>query len=108
MLFNLEFADSIVLNNIEKLKIRGLGEGEPIDAIKSKGNLFKMNGIVNPDLHLFVITENLFDLSAKIGVDIHGIIGGDLLKNFIVKWLWIKWAPKKCIILLAVYKILSA
>ena len=92
MLFNLEFADSLVLNNVEKLKIRGLGEGEPIDAIKSKGNLFKMNGIVNPDLHLFVITENLFDLSAKIGVDIHGIIGGDLLKNFVVK---INYGQKK-------------
>jgi len=85
MLFNLKFADSIVLNNVERLKIRGLGEGNPINAVKSKGNLFHMNGIVNPDMNLFVITDNLFDLSAKMGVDIHGIIGGDLLKNFVVK-----------------------
>ncbi len=92
MLFNLKFADSLVLKNVEKLKIRGLGEGNPINAVKSKGNLFDMNGIVNDDLNLFVITDNLFDLSAKMGVDIHGIIGGDLLKNFVVK---INYAQKK-------------
>ena len=92
MLFNLKFADSVVLNNVEKLKIRGLGEGNPINAIKSKGNLFDMDGIVNPDMNLFVITDNLFDLSAKMGVDIHGIIGGDLLKDFVVK---INYAQKK-------------
>jgi len=92
MLFNLKFADSLVLNNVEKLKIRGLGEGNPINAIKSKGNLFDMDGIVNPDMNLFVITDNLFDLSAKMGVDIHGIIGGDLLKDFVVK---INYAQKK-------------
>lgn len=92
MLFNLKFADSLVLKNVEKLKIRGLGEGNPINAVKSKGNSFNMNGIVNPDMNLFVITDNLFDLSAKMGVDIHGIIGGDLLKDFVVK---INYAQKK-------------
>jgi len=92
MLFNLKFADSLILRNVEKLKIRGLGEGDPINAVKSKGNLFDMNGIVNYDLNLFVITDNLFDLSAKMGVNIHGIIGGDLLKNFVVK---INYAQKK-------------
>ena len=85
MLFNLKFADSLILNNVEKLKIRGLGEGNPINAVKSRGNLFNMDGIINPDMNLFVITDNLFDLSAKMGVDIHGIIGGDLLKDFVVK-----------------------
>jgi hypothetical protein len=92
MLFNLKFADSLVLKNVEKLKIRGLGEGNPINAVKSKGNLFNMNGIVNPNMNLFVITDNLFDLSAKMGIDIHGIIGGDLLKDFVVK---INYAQKK-------------
>lgn len=92
MLFNLKFADSLVLKNVEKLKIRGLGEGNPINAVKSKGNSFTMNGIVNPDMNLFVITDNLFDLSAKMGVDIHGIIGGDLLKDFVVK---ISYSQKK-------------
>lgn len=85
MLFNLVFSDSLILNNVERLKLSGLGEGEPINAIRSKGNLFEMGGIVNPDMPVFVIIDDLFDLSAKLGVDIHGIIGGDLFEDFVVK-----------------------
>lgn len=85
MIFNLKFADSLVLRNVEKIQLSGLGEGSAINAMKSKGNLFKMKGIVNSDMDLFVITDNLFDLSAKMGMDIHGIIGGDLFNDFIVK-----------------------
>jgi hypothetical protein len=85
MLFNLVFSDSLMLNNTEMIQLNGLGEGEPIQAIKSKGNLFEMKGIVNPDMSLFVIVDDLFDLSAKLGVDIHGIIGGDLFEDFVVK-----------------------
>lgn len=85
ILFNLKFNDSVVLNNVERIRLRGLGEGNPIEAMRSAGNIFSMEGIVNPNLSLFVITEDLFDLSSKMGVDIHGIVGGDLFSDFIVK-----------------------
>ncbi len=85
MLFNLKIKDSLQLKNVAKLKLRGLGEGNSINALKSRGNYFKLKGIVNADLALFVITDDLFDLSAKMGMDIHGIIGGDLFSDFVVK-----------------------
>ena len=85
ILFNLKFEDSLQLRNVEKMKLRGLGEGEPINALISSGNYFKFNGIVNPELSLYAITDELFDISAKMGIDIHGIIGGDLFQDFIVK-----------------------
>lgn len=85
MLFNLKLEDSVQLRNTTKIKLRGLGEGNPINAIRSDGNYFKFQGIINQDLSLFVITDDLLDLSAKMGMDIHGIMGGDLFKEFIVK-----------------------
>jgi len=85
ILFNLKFEDSLKLRNVEKIQLRGLGEGEPINALTSEGNYFKFKGIVNPKLSLYAITDDLFDLSAKMGMDIHGIIGGDLFGDFIVK-----------------------
>ena len=85
MLFNLKIKDSLQLRNVAKLQLRGLGEGNSINALKSHGNYFKLKGIVNADLALFVITDDLFDLSAKMGMDIHGIIGGDLFSDFVVK-----------------------
>lgn len=85
ILFNLKFEDSLQLRNVRKIKIRGLGEGEPINALISEGNQFKLDGIVNTQLSLYAITDGLFDLSAKMGKDIHGIIGGDLFRDFVVK-----------------------
>lgn len=85
MLFNLKVVDSVELRNIEMIKLRGLGEGNSINAMKSHGNYFKLKDIINPDMSLYFITDDLFDLSAKMGIDIHGIIGGDLFSNFIVK-----------------------
>ncbi len=85
LLFNLKIKDSLQLRNVDKLQLNGLGEGNPINALKSRGNYFKLKGVVNADLALFVITDDLFDLSAKMGMDIHGIIGGDLFRDFVVK-----------------------
>lgn len=85
VLFNVKISDSLLLKNIENLKLRGLGEGDAINAVSSKGNLFKCQGVINPGLSLFMITDNLFDLSAKMGIDVHGILGGDLFEDFIVK-----------------------
>ncbi|MCA0932266.1 aspartyl protease family protein [Lutimonas saemankumensis] len=92
MLFNLKIEDSIQLKNVNQLKLKGLGEGSTINALSSRGNYFKMKSIVNPSLSVFVITDELFDLSAKMGMDIHGIIGGDLFRDFVIK---INYGSKK-------------
>ncbi|MCF2875041.1 MULTISPECIES: aspartyl protease family protein [unclassified Tenacibaculum] len=85
ILFNLTKNDSIGLNNIEKVFIRGLGDGEPIEALLSKGNNFRVKNISGSNQELYVILKDAFNLSAKMGVTIHGIIGYDLLKDVIVR-----------------------
>ncbi|WP_246175107.1 aspartyl protease family protein [Tenacibaculum aiptasiae] len=85
ILFNLTQNDSIGLNNIEKVFIRGLGDGEPIEALLSKGNRFRVKNLTGTNQELYVILKDAFNLSAKMGVTIHGIIGYDLLKDVIVK-----------------------
>ena len=92
ILFNLKFSDSLQLNHVEKIQLRGLGQGEPINALKSKGNIVQIDGITNKNHWLYLIVDNMFDLSTKMGMDIHGIIGGDLLKDFIIK---INYSTKK-------------
>jgi hypothetical protein len=94
VLFNVLISDSLSLKNVKTVPLRGLGEGNTVSAVSSNGNLFRCNGIVNPGLSLFMITDNLFDLSAKMGIDIHGIIGGDLFQDFVVK---INYASQKLI-----------
>ncbi len=85
ILFNLTKNDSIGLNNVKKVFIRGLGDGEPIEALLSKKNRFRVKNISSQDQDLYVILKDAFNLSAKMGTTIHGIIGYDLLKDVIVR-----------------------
>jgi len=92
ILFNIHKKDSIELHNIEQIKLKGLGSEEPVDAILSTKNTFKIKNIISPNQKLYVIFNDFFDLSSKLGITIHGIIGYTLLKDFVVK---INYSTKK-------------
>ncbi len=85
ILFNLNPQDSIRLKNTQKKKLLGLGREKPVDAILSTGNTFKFNNIYSNNQKLYVIFNDSFDLSSKLGITIHGIIGYKLFKDFVVK-----------------------
>lgn len=92
ILFNLKFKDSLSLNNTEKIELRGLGEGDPIIAIKSRNNVLQIKDAVSTNQMIYLIIDSQLDLSAKMGFDIHGIIGGELFQDFIVR---INYSAKK-------------
>ncbi len=85
ILFSLTKNDSIDLNNIKEIYLQGLGEGEPIRALLSKRNKFEIKTLKSPQEDLYVILRDAFNVSARMGQTIHGIIGYDLLKNVIAK-----------------------
>ncbi len=85
ILFNLSQNDSIGLNNIEKLNLQGLGTGSSVEAIISKNNNLRIKNAVSRNETIYVILNDFFDLSSKMGRTIHGIIGYNLFKDFIVK-----------------------
>lgn len=85
ILFNLTEKDSLVLNNTKTVLIRGLGAGDPIEAILSKRNNIRIQNIFGGNQEVYVILDDTFKLSSKMGTTIHGIIGYDLLKDVVVK-----------------------
>lgn len=85
IIFNLSKNDSVGLLNTEKIMLRGLGGGEPVAAILSKNNKMKVKGLTAYNESIYVILKDFFDLSSKMGTTIHGIIGYNLLRNFVVK-----------------------
>lgn len=85
ILFNISQNDSIGLNDVERVELRGLGDGESVKALLSKNNKISINNIVSTNETIYVVLKDNFDLSAKMGITIHGIIGYNLLRNFIVK-----------------------
>lgn len=85
ILFNVSENDNISLLNTEKVALRGLGNGKSVAALVSKNNIFKIKNIVSKNQIIYVILKDFFDLSSKMGTTIHGIIGYNLLKDFVVK-----------------------
>lgn len=84
IMFNLSVEDSLKLKNTENIKLRGLGEGGYINAIRSTNNLFKIGKIVNGYHMVYLIPGTDFDLSSNLGININGIIGGDLFRDFTI------------------------
>lgn len=84
ILFNLADQDSLQLNNVSEITIKGLGGGEPINALKSKGNYVKLGHIKNVSQNIFLVMDAGINFSPSLGIPVHGIIGFDLFRDFVV------------------------
>ena len=49
----------------KKIFIRGLGDGEPIEALHSKGDRFKMGNLFAANNELYIVYKEQLDFSAK-------------------------------------------
>lgn len=82
---NLYFEGSLMLNKAKDIKLAGLGAGESISAIKSTENVVFMNGIIGDQQEIYVLLDDIFFLSTSMGMQIHGLIGYGIFKNFVVE-----------------------
>ncbi len=85
VIFSFEETDSLQLNNASVIKLRGLGKGEPVDALKSEDNLIRIGKAVKKDQMIYVVFDGSLNFSSRLGVPVHGIIGYDFLNDFIVE-----------------------
>ena len=76
--------DSLQLNSLQKVKVRGLGQGGSVYALKSQNNLIKIHKAISRNQTLYVIFDESLNFSTKMGIPIHGIIGYDFFKDFVV------------------------
>lgn len=86
ILFGLSPEDSLLLKNTSTIKLRGLGGGESIEAIKSTNNVLSVGKAKDANHTFYVIYDETFNLSKKMGIPIHGILGYEFFKNFVVKF----------------------
>ncbi|SHG99450.1 aspartyl protease family protein [Flagellimonas flava] len=85
ILFNLSDQDSVQINNVSEVTIRGLGDGEPMKALSSQGNAFKLGKAKNYNQDLYVVLDKDINFSTSLGIPVHGILGYDLFRDFIVE-----------------------
>jgi hypothetical protein len=84
-------SDSITINTARKIKVGGLGDGTPIEAYYSQGNLIdiehpenQMLGITCNNMDLYILSTDQFELSRQLGIRVNGLVGSDLFENFVV------------------------
>lgn len=86
IIFNLlNTTNPLFINQTETILLRGLGGGEPIEAIRSKNNILKIGNAININQNLYAIFKDNLNFSPRLGIPVHGIIGYDLFKDFIVE-----------------------
>jgi hypothetical protein len=95
ILFSLEDSDSLAFNNVEKIKIRGLGSGNAIDALHSKNNKIDINGYTDTNHEVYITLDQEINFSSQLGIPVHGIIGYEFFKNHFVE---INYIRKKIVV----------
>lgn len=77
--------DSLTISNSNKIKLKGLGEGGFVEALRSSHNVFEIGNAINKDQAFYTIFNSNLNFAPKLGVPIDGIIGYDLFKDFIIE-----------------------
>ncbi|MBP1222824.1 PDZ domain-containing protein [Flavobacterium sp. 1355] len=85
ILFSMEDKQEVSFNNVEKIKLRGLGSEEEIEGLKSTNNVLTSHGLKSQNHLLYIILDQTFNLSSHIGIPVNGIIGYKFFKNNIVE-----------------------
>ncbi|NNE30916.1 MAG: signaling protein [Winogradskyella sp.] len=85
ILFNLSEQDSVDINETEKIFLHGLGPNGKIEALRSKNNVFQFGEAKCNNLDLYVVFDDDLNFTPRLGIVVHGIIGYDIFKDFIVE-----------------------
>lgn len=86
ILFNvINFPKDFQIDQADVVLIRGLGDGESVEAIRSENNILRIGHAINQNQDLLVIFDETINFTPRLGIAVHGIIGYDILKDFIVE-----------------------
>lgn len=85
VLFSLDDKEEVSLFQLEKIKLKGLGANDAVEAFKSSKNRLETAGFVDKDHELYLILDQEFNFSSQVGIPVNGIIGYHFFKNHLVE-----------------------
>lgn len=81
ILLSLDDKEGLNFNNVEKIKLRGLGMEESIEGLRSNDNVLSVKELVDKHHNLYIVLDQSFNFSTHIGIPVNGIIGYSFFKN---------------------------
>jgi hypothetical protein len=81
----LPFVNKLNLNYLMPIAIKGLGEGVELTAYRSANNTMSISGLTASNQEVQMIIDENFQISHILGIPVHGLIGFNLFKDYIVE-----------------------
>lgn len=81
----LPFVNKLNLNYLMPVQIKGLGEGVELTAYRSANNTMSISGLTARNQEVQMIIDENFQISHILGIPVHGLIGFNLFKDYIVE-----------------------
>ncbi len=81
----LPFVNKLNLNYLMPVQIQGIGEGEGLTAYRSANNNIKLDNMTAWNQEVQMVIDENFQISHMLGLPVHGLIGFNLFKDYIVK-----------------------
>lgn len=85
LITELPFINKLNLNYLMPIQIKGLGEGEELTAYRSGNNVLSIDGLNARNQEVQMIIDENFQISHILGMPVHGLIGFNLFKDYIVE-----------------------
>lgn len=80
----LPFVNKLNLNYLMPVQIKGLGQGEGLTAYRSSNNNLKLGELTAWNQEVQMIIDENFQISHMLGLPVHGLIGFNLFKDYVV------------------------
>ncbi len=81
----LPFVNKLNLNYMMPVEVKGLGEGQELTAYRSGNNILNIEGLTARNQVVQMIIDENFQISHMLGIAVHGLIGFNLFKDYIVE-----------------------
>jgi len=81
----LPFINKLNLNYLMPIPVKGLGEGVELTAYRSGNNTMSISGLTARNQEVQMIIDENFQISHILGMPVHGLIGFNLFKDYIVE-----------------------
>ncbi|WP_346855992.1 aspartyl protease family protein [uncultured Draconibacterium sp.] len=81
----LPFVNKLNLNYMLPVEIKGLGEGTNLTAYRSGNNTMQIDGLTARNQEVQMIIDENFQISHMLGIPVHGLIGFNLFKDYVVE-----------------------
>ena len=81
----LPFVNKLNLNYMMPVTVKGLDDGEGLTAYRSGNNVLHIDGLSAQNQEVQMIIDEDFQISHMLGIPVHGLIGFNLFKDFVVE-----------------------